>query len=125
MAVCSPDEDPVTLGLNSAVRIVEKTDRSKIKTLYFATESGIDQSKSAGMYLHKYLGLNPDCRIVELKQACYSGTFALHSALDRVRLNPDETALIVTSDVARYGLGSPGEPTQGGGFCFFFGFVEP
>ena len=57
MAVPSPDEDPVTQAANAAWEILaDYQDLSKIKTLYFATESGIDQSKSAGMYIHKLLG---------------------------------------------------------------------
>ncbi len=117
MAVPEPDADPVTLGANAAWQILQDTDKSSIKTLYFATESGIDQSKAAGMYLHRLLGLGSDCRVVELKQACYSATFALRSALQDSELNPDTKSLIVASDIARYGLGNPGEPTQGAGSC--------
>lgn len=115
MAVPAPDEDSVTMGANAAWQIIKDIDPSKITSLYFATESGTDQSKSAGMYLHKMLGLRPECRVVELKQACYSGTFALRAAMDHVALRPEEECLIVASDIARYGLGSPGEPTQGAG----------
>ena len=115
MAVPAPDEDPVTLGANAAWQITNNIDKSEIKTLYFATESGIDQSKAAGMYLHRLLGLGSDCRVVELKQACYSATFALRSALQDAELNPNRKSLIVASDIARYGLGNPGEPTQGAG----------
>ena len=115
MAVPSPDEDSITQGANAAIRITSQIDKSKIKTLYFATESGIDQSKAGGMYLHKLLGLPENCRVVELKQACYSGTFALQSAINQIKNNPSEYSLIIASDIARYGFGSPGEPTQGAG----------
>lgn len=32
-----------------------------------------------------------------------------------MRVHPDKKALVIGSDVARYGLNTPGEPTQGGG----------
>lgn len=115
MAVTSPDEDAISQGANAAQKIIQKIDKSKIRTLYYATETGTDQSKAGGMYLHKLLDLPASCRVVELKQACYSGTFALQSAINQVKVNPEEQCLVVGSDIARYGLGSPGEPTQGAG----------
>lgn len=39
-----------------------------------ATETGVDQSKAAGLYLHPLLLLPRNCRIIELKQACYCAT---------------------------------------------------
>lgn len=125
MAVVPPDEDIVSFGANAASRITLKTDISKIKTLFFATESGIDQSKSAGMYLHKLLGLSPQCRVVELKQACYSGTIALQMAVNQIKAEPETECLVVCADIARYGLGSPGEPTQGAGACAFLVKANP
>lgn len=115
MAIPPPDEDIVTMAATAALPVVEQTDRSKIELLLFATESGIDQSKAAGIFAHKLLGLSPRCRSVELKEACYSGTAALQLAASHVARHPDSKALILASDVARYELGSPGEPTQGCG----------
>ncbi|MCC5847633.1 MAG: hydroxymethylglutaryl-CoA synthase [Verrucomicrobia bacterium] len=115
MAVPAPDEDVVTLGANAALQALEGVDRSAIRTVIFATESGIDQSKAAAIYVHKLLDLPQNCRTVEMKQACCSSTSALHFALATVALHPEQKVLLVASDIARYGLGSPGEPTQGGG----------
>ena len=36
-------------------------------------------------------------------------------ALDWLKSHPDQKALILASDIARYGLGTVGEPSQGGG----------
>lgn len=115
MAVPAPDEDVVTLAANAALHALEDVDVSKVRTVIFATESGIDQSKAAAIYVHKLLGLPSNCRTVEMKQACCSSTSALHFALATVALQPDHKVLLVASDIARYGLGSAGEPTQGGG----------
>lgn len=115
MSVPSPDEDVVTMGANAALEAVEGIDPDSIRTVIFATESGIDQSKAAAIYVHKLLGLPEKCRTVEMKQACCSSSSALHFALATVALKPAEKVLIIAADIARYGLESAGEPTQGAG----------
>jgi hydroxymethylglutaryl-CoA synthase len=118
MSVCAPDEDVVTLAAAAALPLVEDLDDDEIasiRTVLLATESGIDQSKSAGVYVHRLLGLSPAARVVELKQACYAGTSALQMALALVARNPEQKVLVICSDVARYDVGSSGEPTQGCG----------
>lgn len=115
MSVISPDEDIVTLAANAAYPILQEFSPQDISAVLFATESGIDQSKSAGAFVHGLLGLSPRCRVVELKHACYAGTAALQMAVNMVRVNPQERVLVIASDVARYELGSPGEATQGCG----------
>jgi len=115
MAVPAPDEDVITLGANAASQALAGIDRDAVRTVIFATESGVDQSKAGAIYLHSLLGLGSNCRTVEMKQACCSSTSALHFALATVALHPRQKVLVVASDIARYGLGSAGEPTQGGG----------
>jgi hydroxymethylglutaryl-CoA synthase len=115
MAVPAPDEDVVTMGANAAAQAMEGIDRASIDTLMFATESGIDQSKAAAIYVHELLGLPASCKAFELKQACCSGTAGLMMALAWVRQRPDKKVLLVASDIARYGLGTAGEATQGAG----------
>jgi hydroxymethylglutaryl-CoA synthase len=115
MAVPPPGEDIVTLGTHAAAQALDQTDRADIGLLLFATESGIDQSKAAGIYTHRLLGLPSSCRVLELKQACYSATGGLQLATAWVAQNPHRKALVVAADSARYGFGTPGEPTQGCG----------
>ena len=67
----SANEDVVTMAASAAKRIIEDTKPDNIDMLLFATESSIDQSKAAGIYVHRLLGLSSRCRVVELKQACY------------------------------------------------------
>ena len=67
------------------------------------------------MYLHTLLKLSPRCRVVELKQACYSATAALQLATAWVARKPKEKVLVIASDIARYDRQSPGEATQGCG----------
>ncbi len=115
MAVPAPDEDVVTLGANAALEALEQVDRSQIDTLIFATESGVDQSKAAAIYTHHLLDLPRRCKSFEVKQACCGSTAALQMALAMVAQKPTRKVLIIAADVARYGLGTAGEPTQGAG----------
>jgi len=115
MGIPPPDEDIVTMAASAAKPIIDEVGVEGIDLVLFATESSIDQSKSAGLFLHGLLGLQSRCRLVELKQACYSGTIALRMAALYVAASPQSKALVLTSDIARYDLGSPGEPTQGCG----------
>ena len=115
MGVAAPGEDIVTLAANAALHAVQNIDPDTIEMLLFATESGIDQSKAAGIYVHHLLQLPERCRVIELKQACYSATFALQLALSFLRQYPEKKVLLIASDVARYGLNTPGESSQGCG----------
>ncbi|MFT4294674.1 MAG: hydroxymethylglutaryl-CoA synthase [Micropruina sp.] len=113
MSFPAPDEDIVTMGAAAALPILQRHGSERVRTLLFATESGIDQSKSAGVFVHRLLGLPSTVRTVELKQACYSATAALQLAAGIVARDPGEQVLVIASDIARYQLDTPGEPTQG------------
>lgn len=115
MALAPITQDPVTLAANAALNTIDKKDIEKIDLVIFGTESGIDQSKSAAVYVHELLKLKSEARCFEIKQACYGATAAIQMAKGHVALNPDSKVLVLASDIARYGLGSSGESTQGAG----------
>lgn len=115
MAVIPPTQDIVTMGANAAESILTDEDKESIDLVIVGTESGIDNSKSAAAYIADLLGLRDDIRTFEIKQACYGATAALQMAKAQVALNPDSKALIIGADIAKYGLNTPGEVTQGGG----------
>ena len=115
MAVNPPDEDVVTLAANAGFTALQDEDLNQIDMLMFATESGVDQSKAAGIFVHHLLNLPKHCRVVELKQACYSGTAGLQLAMSYVQQNPGKKVLLIASDIAKYGLNTTGESSQGGG----------
>lgn len=125
MGIPPPDEDVVTMAASAAFRLQEQGALEGVEALLFATESGIDQSKAAGMFVHGLLGLPERCRVVELKQACYSATAALRMAMGLVAMKPKSKVLVIASDVARYELGSPGESTQGCGAVAFTVSADP
>jgi len=115
MAVIPPDENIVTMAANAARIALESVNLDDIDLLLFSTESGIDYSKSAGIYVHRLLGLSKKCRVLELKQACYSGTAGLRIAMSMLETGACKKALWIASDIARYGLNTSGESSQGGG----------
>lgn len=114
-SVVASDEDPVTMAAAAVKKIVDRSGVEGVRTIMFATETGIDQSKAAAVYVHELVGFSPQTRSVELKQACYSGTAALQFACALVARNPEEKVIVVASDIARYDLDSAAEPTQGAG----------
>src|SRR5205814_8825904 len=85
--------------------------------LLVATETGVDHSKPVSIFVHDLLGIGRRCRVYELKHACYAGTAALMAAADWVRAGGGRArrAPVIAADIARYAIGSPGEPTQGAG----------
>ncbi|MCC3653111.1 hydroxymethylglutaryl-CoA synthase [Streptomyces sp. S07_1.15] len=113
MSLPTADEDIVTMAAAAAAPLVERHGTDRIRTVVLATESSVDQSKAAGIYVHSLLGMEPHVRVVEMKQACYSATAALQFAAGLVHRDPQEQVLVIASDISRYDLDSPGEATQG------------
>jgi polyketide biosynthesis 3-hydroxy-3-methylglutaryl-CoA synthase-like enzyme PksG len=106
-AIALPYEDPVSFGASAAKPIIDKLseeEKSKIELLITCTESGIDFGKSISTYIHKYLGLNKNCRMLELKQACYSGTVGFQMAVNFIlsQTSPGAKALVIASDISRF-----------------------
>ncbi|CAM4258954.1 hydroxymethylglutaryl-CoA synthase [Streptococcus penaeicida] len=108
-------EDIVTLAASASEAILTDEDKEKIDMVILATESSIDQSKAASIYVHQLLGIQPFARSVEMKEACYSATAALDYARAHISLHPQSRVLVLASDIAKYGIDSAGEPTQGSG----------
>jgi hydroxymethylglutaryl-CoA synthase len=119
MAIAGPHEDPVTLATDAATRMIARgaIDPARVGYCAVGTETGIDHSKPIASYVHGLLGLPQGCRVFDAKHACFGGTAALMGAVEWIASGAarGRTALVICSDIARYALGSPGEPTQGAG----------
>ncbi|MFS8067922.1 MAG: hypothetical protein ACMG6S_16285 [Byssovorax sp.] len=119
MAIADADEDPVTLAVSAARRAFALSGRDPGETglCVVGTETAIDHSKPIAAFLHGLLGLPLACRVFETKHACFGGTAGLFNALDWIASGSarGRSALVICADVARYALGSAGEPTQGAG----------
>ena len=119
MAIASPCEDPVTMAVEAGRRALRSfdIDPAEIGTLIVGTETGIDHSKPVAVYAHELLGLDANCRTFETKHACYGAMAGLTASMDWIGCGRarGRKALVIASDIASYGLGTPGEPTQGAG----------
>ena len=117
MSIPPVSQDIVTLGAQAAFEILDKEDLEKIDMIIVGTESGVDQSKASSVFIHGLLDIQPFVRAIEVKEACYGATAALDFAKNHVMNNPESRVLVIASDIAKYGIKSSGESTQGAGSC--------
>lgn len=111
--VALPCEDPISFAINAARPLVSglpPEDRERIEMIITCSESGIDFGKSMSTYLHDALGLSRNCRLFEIKSACYSGAagFAMGVNFVLSQASPGAKALIVTTDMAKYTVAEGG-----------------
>lgn len=115
MSIADQSQDAVSMGINATLRYLDQIDKDKLGLLIFGTESSVDQSKSASLFVKNALQLPASIRTFEVKEACFGLTAGLMMARDYVRVHPDKTAIVIGSDIARYGIKTAGEVTQGAG----------
>lgn len=115
LSIAPITDDIVTMGASAADSILTEDDKEAIDMVIVATESSVDQSKAAAIYVHSLLEIQPFARSVEMKEACYSATAALDYARLHVEKHPNSKVLVIASDIAKYGIESSGESTQGAG----------
>lgn len=125
MAINPETQDIVTLGASAAAKILTVEDKKAIDMVIVGTESSTDFSKSAAVIIHNLLDIQSFARSYEVKHACYAGTAALQQAHDYVALHPDRKVLVIAADIAKYGLSTGGEPTQGCGAVAMLVTKEP
>ncbi len=123
--VALPYEDPITFGMNAARPLVEAMtaeERDRIEMVITCTESSFDFGKSMSTYFHKLLGLNRNCRLFELKNACYSGVAGLQMAVNFVlsETSPGAKVLVIATDITRPVVVEGGE-----GLSDDWSFFEP
>ncbi len=105
--VALPYEDPISFGVNAAKPIVDALspeEKDRIEMVISSTESAFDFGKSMSTYFHHHLGLNRNCRLFELKNACYSGVAGLQMAVNFVlsQASPGAKALVIATDISRF-----------------------
>jgi hydroxymethylglutaryl-CoA synthase len=119
MAVTDPGEDTVALAATAAARLLRQqdVDPSRIGMLVVGTETGIDHSKPVASHVQGLLKLPRSMRTYDTQHACYGGTAGLMAAAEWIAsgAGAGKVAVVVCSDIARYGLNTAGEPTQGAG----------
>ena len=112
--VALPYEDPVTFGVNAAKPIIDSLspeEKDRIELVISCTESSFDFGKSMSTYFHEILGLNRNCRLFELKNACYSGVAGFQMAINFIlsQTSPGAKALVIATDVSRFMIEEGGD----------------
>lgn len=124
IAVPDRHEDAATMAAMSALDLIRRNgvNPEKIGRIYVGTESAVDEAKAIGTYvigmLEKVLGSGSleECSTVEFKSACIGATHALENVCDWLRASDEgQVGIVIASDIAKYGLRTPGEYTQGAG----------
>jgi polyketide biosynthesis 3-hydroxy-3-methylglutaryl-CoA synthase-like enzyme PksG len=120
-----PYEDPVTFGVNAARPLIDAMspeEKDRIEMVISCTESSFDFGKSLSTYFHKLLGLNRNCRLFEVKNACYSGVAGLQMAVNFIlsQASSGAKALVIATDVSRFML-----PESGDALTLEWSFLEP
>ncbi len=114
-AVPAVYEDAVTMAAEAADQILTEDNKQDLGLVVVGTESSVDESKASALFLMDLLELPESVRAFEIKEACYGATAGLQMAYNYIAANPNKKALVIASDIARYGINTPGEVTQGAG----------
>lgn len=115
MSITCKSQDIVSMATMAADKILDEEDKKDIDMIIVGTETGVDQSKSSSAFMHSLLGINEFCRSIEIKQACYGATAALLLARAHILENENSKVLVIATDIAKYGINTAGEATQGAG----------
>src|SRR4051812_44501564 len=119
MAIADPSEDTVSLAAEAGrpAPSAARPQPGKLGRLVVGTETGADHSKPVSSYVHGLLELPRAMRVYDTQHACYGGTAGLWAAVEWIASGAaaGRAALVICSDIARYGLATAGEPTQGAG----------
>ncbi len=113
-SVALPYEDPITFAVNAAKPIVDAlsaAQRDRIEMVITCTESAFDFGKSMSTYVHHHLDLNRNCRLFEVKNACYSGVAGLQNACNFILsgVSPGAKALVIATDISRFMVEEEGD----------------
>ena len=127
MAINDVHEDAATFAAEALLKLIQDYDLNptEISRVYLGTESALDAAKPTVTFaiqmIEKVLAEKfgercfRNCDVVDLNFACIGAVDALHNCLDYVHANPENKAIVIASDYAKYELASAGEYTQGGG----------
>ncbi len=115
--VALPNEDPISFAVNAARPLVDALtpeEKSRIEMVITCTESSFDFGKSMSTYVHQLLGLDRNCRLMELKNACYSGVAGLQMAVNFIlsQTSPGAKVLVVATDISRFLVEHGGDASE-------------
>ncbi|MFW9901059.1 MAG: hydroxymethylglutaryl-CoA synthase family protein [Candidatus Thorarchaeota archaeon] len=117
MRIVEIDEDIISLGLKAGYNTLLRGDISpkNIDALFVGTETEVYAAKSISNIFAEMLEISANSLTQDIYNACAGGTLAILNAIALVEKEIINKALIISTDISSYHLGSPGEPTQGSG----------
>jgi 3-hydroxy-3-methylglutaryl CoA synthase len=117
MRIAEIDEDIISLGLKAGYNALLRGAISpkSIDALFVGTETEVYAAKSVSNIFSEMLEISPNSLTQDIYNACAGGTLAILNAIALVEKEVVNKALIISTDISSYHLGSPGEPTQGSG----------
>jgi len=117
-------EDTVTMAAQACLNLTQngRLNQGHVRFLTIGTETGVDMSKAASSYVlgmmeKAGLPFPKNLSTFQVQHACAGGTLSMITVagfLKAASLNGD-TAVVLTSDIARYPTPSTAEVTQGAG----------
>ncbi|MFW9879217.1 MAG: hydroxymethylglutaryl-CoA synthase family protein [Candidatus Thorarchaeota archaeon] len=111
------DEDIISLGLKAGYNALLRGNISpkSIDALFVGTETEVYAAKSISNIFAEMLEISTNSLSMDVYNACAGGTLAILNAIGLIEKEIINKALIISTDISSYHLGSPGEPTQGSG----------
>lgn len=117
-AICSWDEDSITMAVEAARDCLADLPRDPFKALYFATTSAPFEDRQNAGILAQALRLGDDLNTMDVGASQRAGTTGLIAALDTVAARGGP-ALYLTADKRRAPAASPAELLYGDGAAAF------
>jgi 3-hydroxy-3-methylglutaryl CoA synthase len=117
MRVADVDEDIISLGVKAGYNALQRggINPKNIDALFCATETEVYAAKSVSNIFAEMLEISPNSLTQDVYNACAGGTLAILNAIAMIENQIIKKALVISSDISSYHIGSPGEPTQGSG----------
>jgi 3-hydroxy-3-methylglutaryl CoA synthase len=117
MRIPEVDEDIISLGLKAGYNALQRGSilPKSIDALFVGTETEVYAAKSVSNIFAEMLEISPNSLTQDIYNACAGGTLAIVNAIALIEREMINKALIISTDISSYHLGSPGEPTQGSG----------
>ncbi|NNM67869.1 MAG: hypothetical protein HKM06_07660 [Spirochaetales bacterium] len=128
-------EDPITMASEALRKLLSgqlEHHLSGIRFLALGSETSVDMSKSGSNYVLGLLQkagfkLPSSLSSFQLQHACAGGSLAALTTLAYLQAagNPNDSSIVLTSDIARYATPSTAEVTQGAGACALWLTQDP
>ncbi|MBD3185529.1 hypothetical protein GF325_01775 [Candidatus Bathyarchaeota archaeon] len=117
IAVPGYGEDAISMAIMASKNLFlrSRLDPQDIEAIFVGSESMPYAVKSISSILSVFLNVNENALTGDTFHACAGATLGLLNAVGLINSGIIEKALVIGTDISKYPLGSPGEPTQGAG----------